>query len=282
MAPGEHPTVLDKKKLKKVALHHLSWSQIHTEAVVERVNRSVTDPDQAWILSELIRYLEHPRSGAVDFDDMGSSWVAVRDGVTHRSILAKDRGVADVVDRFGQLVIFSAMRLSRNLGVNVRPVLTKADQADAGVRMQKAATISSNRASCEDRCSYRTDGPIEVEQLTSARVQITCSVSIPSPGQAKATTRVNWLARQLPKAPGSVLLEAWNLGGRSRPDHAGRWRMSVPTHGCSSKIRRRRSAPSTVHLAARRRHEARSRAGWRSSARSWRWSNGSMPRSYSI
>jgi len=58
-APGEHPTQVDKKKLRKVQLSHLSWSQIHTEAVIERVNRSVADPDQAWILSELIRYLEH-------------------------------------------------------------------------------------------------------------------------------------------------------------------------------------------------------------------------------
>src|SRR5664280_2278865 len=67
-APGEHPTPVDKKKLKKVSLQHLSWSQIHTEAVIERVNRSVADPDQAWILSELIRYLEHSRSSAVDFE----------------------------------------------------------------------------------------------------------------------------------------------------------------------------------------------------------------------
>lgn len=41
---GEHPCAVDKKKLKKVQLHHLSWSQIHTEAVIERVNRSVADP----------------------------------------------------------------------------------------------------------------------------------------------------------------------------------------------------------------------------------------------
>jgi hypothetical protein len=48
IAPGEHPTLVDKKKLKKVSLQHLSWSQIHTEAVIQRVNRSVADPDQAW------------------------------------------------------------------------------------------------------------------------------------------------------------------------------------------------------------------------------------------
>ena len=33
--------------------------------------------DQAYILGELIRYLERPRSGALEFEDMGPSWVSV-------------------------------------------------------------------------------------------------------------------------------------------------------------------------------------------------------------
>jgi hypothetical protein len=48
------------------------------EAVMQKEFRGVADPDQAWILGELIRYLEHSRSGAMEFEDMGESWVAVR------------------------------------------------------------------------------------------------------------------------------------------------------------------------------------------------------------
>ena len=77
-AAGVHPTLVDKRKLKKVSLHHLSWSEVLSAAVMQKVHRGVADPDQAWILGELIRYLEHPRSGALEFDDMGSAWVAVR------------------------------------------------------------------------------------------------------------------------------------------------------------------------------------------------------------
>ena len=69
--PGPHPTKVDKRKLRKVALHHLSWSHVLAEAVMQKEHRGVADPDQAWILGELIRYLEHPRSGALEFDDMG-------------------------------------------------------------------------------------------------------------------------------------------------------------------------------------------------------------------
>ena len=56
---GTHPTSVDKRKLRKVAIHHLSWTQVLTEAVMQKVHRGVADPDQAWILGELIRYLEH-------------------------------------------------------------------------------------------------------------------------------------------------------------------------------------------------------------------------------
>ena len=112
-----------------MGLHHLSWSQIRTEALMEQANKSVSDPDQAWILAEFIRYLENPRSGAIDFDDMGPSWVKVREGARTAALSPQDNSVADVADRFGQLISFAAMQLSRKLGVEVGPALTQARPA---------------------------------------------------------------------------------------------------------------------------------------------------------
>ncbi len=43
--PGTHPTAVDKRKLRKVAIHHLSWTQVLTEAVMQKVYRGVADPD---------------------------------------------------------------------------------------------------------------------------------------------------------------------------------------------------------------------------------------------
>jgi len=62
---------------KHVELHHLAWSEVLSTAILEKEHRGVADPDQAYILGELIRYLEHPRSGALEFEDMGPSWVSV-------------------------------------------------------------------------------------------------------------------------------------------------------------------------------------------------------------
>ena len=133
---GQHPTKVDKKKLKKVALHHYSWSQILSEAVMQKEHRGVADPAQAWILGELIRYLEHPRSGALEFDDMGPSWVPVRDGVGAGTIRATDKAAIEVAARFDALMRYVSLRLGRRLGTDVTPVLSRRETADPALRAQ--------------------------------------------------------------------------------------------------------------------------------------------------
>ncbi len=131
---GQHPTKVDRRKLKKVALHHLSWSKVLAEAVMQKEFRGVADPDQAWILGELIRYLEHTRSGALEFNDMGDSWTAVRDSVAAGTLRATDKGIPTVVARFDALMRFTSLSLGRRLGTEVVPVLTRKELADPSLR----------------------------------------------------------------------------------------------------------------------------------------------------
>lgn len=136
-APGVHPVQVDRRKLRKVALHHLSWAEVVTAAVQTRVHRGVEDPDQAWILGELIRYLEHPRSGALDFDDMGPRWVAVRDATVAGTIRANDKGITEVASRWDQLLRFGALRLGRELGADVQVVVPRKELADPAARLAR-------------------------------------------------------------------------------------------------------------------------------------------------
>jgi uncharacterized protein DUF2510 len=52
-----------------LGLHHYSWRQVLAAAAQQE--RSYVDPDQAWLLGELIRYLEHPGSGVLESEDKG-------------------------------------------------------------------------------------------------------------------------------------------------------------------------------------------------------------------
>jgi hypothetical protein len=65
---GQHSTPVAKEKLGQVALLHFPWSKVVAEAVVEREDCATEDPSAAWVLGELIHYLEHPRSGALLFE----------------------------------------------------------------------------------------------------------------------------------------------------------------------------------------------------------------------
>lgn len=89
---SESPVSLDGRKLKRVCLWHFSWWRILTDALVQSRHRGVSDPDQAWILRELIHYLSSEASGATGFEDMGSSWVEVRNAVAASTLRANDPG----------------------------------------------------------------------------------------------------------------------------------------------------------------------------------------------
>ncbi len=213
-AAGQHPTTLDKRKLKKVALHHLSWSQVLAEAVMQKEHRGVADPDQAWILSELIRYLEHPKSGALEFDDMGPSWVPVREAVAAGTLRPSDKGVADVAARFDALLRFVSLRLGRTLGTEVVPVVSRKELADPALRSAALveSLVKNGRLSGGVRIPNAV-APLNIElDLRSGR--ITCHIDLDAPKEGRPTTRVNWLIRQLRPAPDGLRVEAYAAHAR--------------------------------------------------------------------
>lgn len=211
---GQHPTKVDKRKLRKVELHHLSWTQVLAEAVMQKEFRGVADPDQAWILGELIRYLEHSRSGAMEFDDMGESWTTVRDAVATGTLRTGDKGVADVVARFDALLRFASLRLGRQLGTEVVPVLSRKELADPAVRAQglTAMLCESGQLSGAIRIPDTVGQLIVTADLRSSKV--TCHVDVDAPREGRPTTRVNWLVRQLKGAPDGVRVEAFAAHAR--------------------------------------------------------------------
>ncbi len=211
---GQHPTKVDKRKLRKVELHHLSWSQVLAEAVMQKEFRGVADPDQAWILGELIRYLEHTRSGALEFDDMGESWTGVRDSVAAGTLRATDKGIPTVVSSFDALLRFTSLSLGRRLGTEVVPVLSRKELADPTLR---ASALTQQLAS-----SGQLSGTIRVPDTAGHLVitadlragQVTCHVDIDAPREGRPTTRINWLIRQLKNAPDTTRVECMTAHSR--------------------------------------------------------------------
>lgn len=214
-APDVHPVEVDRKKVKKVALHHLSWAEVLTVAVQQRVHRGVSDPDQAWILGELIRYLEHPKSGALDFSDMGGSWVPVREALAAGTLRSTDKGLAHVVSRWEQLLRFAALRLGRELGADVQVQLSRRELAEPELRFatQTQSLVTDGILSGSLRIPSAV-APIDIiADLHASRISV--SIDLDAPREGRPATRVNWLVRQLRDAPDGLRIDAFTLGSRT-------------------------------------------------------------------
>jgi hypothetical protein len=214
-APGVHPTKVDARKLRKVALRHWSWIEVLTQAVMQKEYRGVADPDQAWVLGELIRYLEHPKSGAMSFEDMGAQWVPVREAVAAGTLRTNDKAALEVAGNFDALIRFAALKLGRRLGAEVTPVLTRAEAGNPAART--AALAASLAKTGTFSAALRVPNTVsDLAILVDLRAsRITCSFDIDAPREGRATTRINWLTRQLKDSPGTLRVEAHFARGRA-------------------------------------------------------------------
>jgi hypothetical protein len=212
--PGVHPVDVDKRKTKKVDLFHLSWTQILTEAVMQKVHRRIEDPDQAWILGELIRYLEHPNSGALDFEDMGASWTNVRDAVQTGTFRETDKSAMDVVSRWDQLMRYVSLRMGKQLGIEVSPVFAKNDLANPAAYMQSSLSQLGKKSTLDG--VIRVNGAIApISIIADLRAtQVTTYVEIAAPKDGRQLTKVSWLLRQLQNAPDGVRIDCFAAHSR--------------------------------------------------------------------
>lgn len=213
-APGVHPTTVDKRKLRNVELHHWSWSYIVSNAVTQKEHRGVSDPDQAWILGELIHYLEDARSGALSFDDMGAAWVPIREQVANKTLRASEKSIPEVTGRFDALLTYAALKLGQKVGSDVAMVLSRKEQADPTIRQNtlKASLVADGTLSGAVRVKD-TISDIDVTADLRAN-EVTTQIDVDAPKTGRPVTRVNWLIRQLKDAPGALRIEAFTANQR--------------------------------------------------------------------
>lgn len=214
---GEHPLTLDKRKLRKVALRHLSWAEIAHEAHMLCHHHGLANPAHSWILSELLHYLRHDNAGCLGFQDMGSAWVPVRNAITAGTLRLGDRRAMQVAENWEKLIQQLCLRLSGQSGLTVAPVLRKKRGTDSSIRRLQAVAslVDAGRMTAEIRLPS-AGGPVLIEaDLRTGRIETT--VEIPAAERARPLTRVQWLLRQLTEAPPELRIESLTHGCSTGP-----------------------------------------------------------------
>lgn len=212
---GDHPVPVDRRKIKRVALHHLAWDEIRARVRILAEHRGLADPTQQKILEEFLRYMNHPRSGMRGFTDMGPQWVRVREAVKARTQRASERSTAEVSARFEQLVRHTALHLSGLLGVDVQ-VVTHSQAPDVASRCHQLADSGLMFGSIK---IPGTVAPI-VLSADIRTEKVLCSVTTTAPRDGRPLTRINWLLRQIPDAREQTRVVALLAGSREASNAA--------------------------------------------------------------
>jgi hypothetical protein len=206
--PDRHPVDLPTHAMKGVVLVHISWAEVMHEIRMLLSHHRFSDPLPMWILSELLRYLGNPRSGAMSFHDMGPAWVAVRESVAAGTLRPADRKTAPVIEAWYRLVRQLGLGLTAHLGVPVRQAVPRRFASDPYLRLADAAERLAKEGVLS--ATFRVPdsaGPITVT-ADLRTTQIHTSIDVAAPQEGSLRSRVTWLTRQLKSAPDDVLIEA--------------------------------------------------------------------------
>ncbi|MFF4742466.1 TerD family protein [Streptomyces sp. NPDC001268] len=208
---------IDGRRRNKVALWHLSWAEVAHQAQMLIRHEGVGNAAHAWLLQELLHYLQHENSGCHGFQNMGPAWVPVRRGIDEETLCQGDRRAVEVVENWERLIRQVCLRLGGELGQKVLPVQ----------RAKRGTDPESRRAGlADDLC---TDGRLTAElriEGTPGIMAITAdlrtgklrtSIEIPAPEQGYPLTWAKRLVRQLAEAPADLHVETLTDGSAGGP-----------------------------------------------------------------
>jgi len=206
--PTHHPITVSKTKTRNVGLYHFSWLSILTEAILLSDNKSVEDPEQAYLLSELVRYFEHPSSGVTSLTKMGGGWKNLCADIQQGAVIGKNADhVKDSVSSWQQLLKYLSIQLSVATGSGVSIALARSRMKDPELNFQKTiAELIKNDALTADFHipNAATNLAFTVDLL---RRTINFGMKLDAPkDKARATAIINWFTRQLKKADSTNLI----------------------------------------------------------------------------
>ncbi|MET9867748.1 TerD family protein [Streptomyces sp. NPDC006386] len=208
---------IDRRRKHQVALWHLSWAEVAHQAQMLIRHEGVGNAAHAWLLQELLHYLQHDNSGCHGFQNMGSAWVPVRNGIDDETLCQGDPRALEVVESWERLIRQVCLRLGGELGQKVLPAQRVRRGTDPGARRARLADqlCLEGRLQAELRVEG-APGLLTVNaDLRTAKLRT--SVEIPAPEQGYPLTWAKRLLRRLAEAPADLHVETLVEGETGGP-----------------------------------------------------------------
>ncbi|MFF9662073.1 TerD family protein [Streptomyces althioticus] len=198
---------IDRRRKHKVALWHLSWAEVAHQAQMLIRHEGVGNAAHAWLLQELLHYLQHENSGCHGFQNMGPSWVPVRNGIDDETLCQGDARALEVVENWERLIRQVCLRLGGELGQKVLPV----QRAKRGTDPKERRDLLADQLCLEGRlqAELRIDGTPGVlivgADLRTGKLRT--AIDVPAPEQGYPLSWAKRLVRRLAEAPADLHVE---------------------------------------------------------------------------
>jgi hypothetical protein len=197
--PTHHPVSVSKTKTRKVGLLHFSWLSLMSKATLLTESRAVEDPEQAFLLQELVRFLKHPYSGVSSFTRMPKSWSTLCASVKQGLVLRKkDPDINEAVVSWHQLIRFLALELTTRVGQPVQVKLSRRHTNDPSTRVVDDidGVVKHSRLNSELLIPNAASSLAITADLKRRTLNLSMRLKAPS-NKKRATAPINWLIRQL-------------------------------------------------------------------------------------
>jgi hypothetical protein len=197
--PSHHPVTVPKNKTRKVALFHFSWLSLMSKAALLIESREVEDPEQAFLLNELVRFLKHPSSGVSSFARMSKGWSSLCASVKQgASLRKKDPAIAEAVLSWHQLGRFLALELTASVSQPVKVHLTRRHTKDPASRVADDidSVMKNSLLISEISIPNAVSSLVTIADLRRRTLNLVMNLRAPT-DRKRPTASINWLLRQL-------------------------------------------------------------------------------------
>ncbi|WP_340559457.1 TerD family protein [Streptomyces sp. GSL17-111] len=208
---------IDRRRKHRVTLWHLSWAEVTHQAQMLIRHEGVGNAAHAWLLQELLHYLQHDNSGCHGFQNMGPAWVPVRNGIDTETLCQGDQRAVEVVESWERLIRQVCLRLGGELGQRALPVQRVRRNSDAGARRAALADrlCADGRLEAEVRVEGAPGTLAIVADLRTGKLRT--SMEIPPAESGYPLTWAKRLVRQLSDAPADLHVETLLEGRPNGP-----------------------------------------------------------------
>lgn len=207
-ATGGHPVPLDARRMRAVALYHVPWMSLVTQAILLIEREGIDDTERAFIIREMIRFFQHEGSGVLQFAQMGPDWKELCSSVQQGLTLSKDsQHVRSSVADWMELSRYLEVPLSLTIRHPVSVRLTREHAADPTRR----AADFVEKLVAEAQLATEFDIPDAASRLALVadlkRRVLVASMNVKAPtDKSRASACVTWILKQLEKCTDTQIM----------------------------------------------------------------------------